>query len=155
MKKYIGKYRVDIERDIYGEPIEDGNLYLRCVSRNKNGMVYRFDENTLVVYVPSSVSKANNMIEEMKELGVDIVFKREYYGEADIHIKEEDLDKVANIIGLTSNGAKTLPTSIKNHPRKDEIRQEKKDNMTEEEKERMKSLGDRLKSFRKNNDKQG
>lgn len=150
MKKYIGKYRVDIERDTDGEPVENGELYLRCVGRNRGGTVYRWDDETLVVYVPSSVGKANNMIEDMNESGVEILFKREYYGEADIHIRESDLDKVAETIGLTSFGAYIQPTSIRNHPKRDEIRQEKRDNMSDEEKEKMRLLGERLKSFRKN-----
>lgn len=154
MKKYIGKYRVDIERDcVTGEPIENGEMYIRC----KGGVekVYRYDENTLVIYVSSSTDKANNIIKKMNEIGVEAVFKRYYYKEADIHIKECDLDKVSEIIGIITNGAKIHPTSIKNHPKRDEIRQEKRDSMSEDEKEKMRLKGEMLKSFRKNSNNQG
>lgn len=151
MKKYIGKYRVDIERDsITGEPVENGEMYLRC----KGGVekVYRYDDNTLVVYISSSIEKANNIVKKMSEIGVNIVFRRDYHKEADIHIKECDLDKVSEIIGIITSGAKIHPISIKNHPRRDEIRQEKRDNMSEDEKEQLRLKGEMLKSFRKNKD---
>lgn len=154
MKKYVGKYRVDVERcSITGDEIENSNYYLRCIGRNKGGKVYRYDENTLVVYVASSVGKGKNMIEDMKELGVEVIKTLEYADEIDIYINESDLDKVADIIGITENGAKIAPNSIKNHPRRDEIRQEKKDNWTDEEKEKYRLLGEKLKSFRENDNK--
>lgn len=151
MNKYIGKYRVDIERcPITGDVVEETDTYLRCVARNKGGKVYRWDENILVCYVESSVSKAKNMVEEIKERGLEVIKLVEYADEADIHFYEKDLDKIADIICITTNGAKINPRSIKNHPRKEEIRQEKYDSLSDEEKEQLRLKGEMLKSFRKN-----
>lgn len=153
MKDYVGKYRVDIERcQITGDEIEGSNYYLRCVSGNKGGKVYRYDDNILVCYVKSSVSKARNMIKKIEDMNIEIFKLVEYADEADIYFYEKDLDKIAEIICITSNGAKIAPNSIKNHPRRDEIRQHKKDNWNDEEKEKYRLLGEKLKSFRKNED---
>lgn len=140
MDKYIGKYRVEIERDIdTGDPIPNGQTYLRCVKRNADGKVYRYNEHTLVCYM-CGTGKINNTIEKMDEM--KLKYSVEWYsGEADIYFEEDDLDKLVELFGLTSFGADIVPTSIKNHPRKDEIRQERLDGMSEEEKERRRARG--------------
>lgn len=151
MNKYVGKYRVDIERCTdTGDVIEDAETYLRCVSRNKGGKVYRWDENVLVCYVESSISKAKNMVKQIEERNVEVIKLVEYADEADIHFYEKDLDSIADIICITTSGAKINPRSIKNHPRKEEIRQERFDSLSEEEKEQLRLKGEMLKSFRKN-----
>ena len=165
MDKYIGKYRVDIERDIGGDPVKEGFTYLRCLKRNKGGKVYRINSSTLNCYVVSSITKANSIYRDMCEAvinnydegtvlkSMDRVNIKRYSGEADIVFKEDDLDLFAEFIGLSISGANISPTSIKNHPRKDEIRAEKLENMTDEEKERRRIQSERLRqyqSFRKN-----
>lgn len=153
MDKYIGKYRVDIERDlISGDPLEDGFTYLRCVgSVGKNGgSVYRYNEDTLVAYIPSkqdsetnTLMKAKNVCEKFDDVGVS--YETEEYDNAmDIYFSESDLDKVWEFLSLTKNGAGIAPKSIKNHIRKDEIRQERLENMSDEERERRRISAERL-----------
>ena len=54
MKDYRGKYRVLVERDKDGNPLEDGFTYLKCNGKNMQ-KIYRYDKNTLVCYVIGAV----------------------------------------------------------------------------------------------------
>ena len=152
MNKYVGKYRVDIERcPKTGDVIEEADTFLRCLGRNKGGKVYRYDEEILVCYVASSLSKAKNMVKDINNLGVEIVKLVEYNNEGDIYFYEKDLDKIVDVICITTNGAKIHPRSIKNHPRRDEIRQEKLDKLSDEEKLIRKQRGEMLREYRNAN----
>jgi len=146
MEKYIGKYRTLAERNLNGDPLENGFTYLRCIKRNRGGKVYRFNDDTLVVYVLGT-GKSNNIIKDIKNVGVEILKVIEYDGEKDIHFKESDLDKIKDIIGLTSNGAKINPSSIRNHPRYKEIKKERFDALSDEEKEKRRLSGEKLREI--------
>jgi len=131
MRKYIGKYRVLIERDIItGEPMEF--TYIVGTKAYKNMKAYRFDENTIVLHVPTT--HTNSIINRVSnELKIKIKKSTEYSGEIDIYIDESDLYKANSIFKFKTSGANFKPESVKNNPRYKEIKQEKRDNMTEDE----------------------
>ena len=146
MNKYIGKYRVDIERDsITGNHIIGADTFLRVdsVMRKRGGKVYRYDESTLVAYIPSTTKGINVYLKMIEK--IFIVNLIEYDDGFDIYFLENDLESVADIIGVSSYGASKVPESIVNHPFKTEIQEEKRKNRTPEEIERFRLLGERLK----------
>lgn len=132
-----------MERDSDGEPLKDGFTYLKCVSPHKGAKVYRYDENTLIFYSPSK-QKGNNVVIKIEDVGIEVLSTSEYDKELDIRFYEKDLDKISSIIGLTSNGAKIIPRSLKNHPRYKEIKKERFDALSDEEKEKRRLKGERL-----------
>ena len=139
MRKYIGKYRVLIERDLdTGEPIEF--TYINGTGGRKHTKVYRYDNDTLVIYVPTRW--VNNIVERVSEC-ITVEKTVEYDGEVDIYIKEVDLHRLDHIFKFKTLGANISPESIKNHPRYKEIKKEKRDNMSEEE---LNILRDRFKN---------
>ena len=143
---YINKYRVDIERDINGDVVDEGITYLRCVGRGKGNKVYRYDNDTLVYYVCSK-GKGNNMYKEIIDRGVSAT-KTEYDGEVDIYFSEKDLELIADILCVTTTGASIVPKSIKNHPRRKEIKAEKDALLTNEEREKRRLQGERLRQIK-------
>lgn len=62
----------------------------------------------------------------------------------DIHFQESDLQNMEVILGLIKLGAFTPPESILNHKFKDAIREEKRNNRSDEENERLRLLGEKL-----------
>lgn len=164
MRKYIGKYRVDIERDLdSGDHILNGFTYLRCSGEigSNGGKVYRYDNDTLIAYIPNkqdtkvkSITRAVNVCKKFNEVGVSYG-TQEYDNAMDIYFSECDLDKVWEFLNLSKTGANIPPESIKNHPRRDEIRKEKSDNMSDEERARRKIQGKRLREYRESSNRIG
>lgn len=164
MDRYIGKYRVDIERDMdTGDPLKNGATYLRCVgATGKNGgKVYRYNNNTLVAYIPNkqdthvrSTVRAENVCEKFDEKG--IFYKTVQYDNAmDIYFDEVYLDEVWEYLSITKYGAIIPPASIKNHTRRDEIRQERYDLLSKEERERRRISGEKLMNVLKSKEENG
>lgn len=152
MRKYINKYRMDMERDYYtDDPILEGDTWIRVdsIMRKRGGKVYRYDENVLVAYIPSS-QKGNNILKFMAKNSIEVVRTMDYSDGWDIHFLESDLENMESILGLSTFGASIVPESIKNHKYKDQIRQEKRENRSEEEKERFRLLGEKLRESREN-----
>lgn len=152
MRKYIGTYRIDMERDYYTDnPILEGMTWIRAdsIMRKRGGKVYRFDQDTLVAYVPS-VGKSNNIVAYMNENSIHIDQIEEYDDGKDIYFRECDLGLLEKILGLSTYGASAAPESIKNHKHKDQIREEKRMLRTEQENERYRLLGQKLMESRTN-----
>ena len=135
MIKYLGKYRVLCERDLDGELTDKDFTYLVGTGTHKNSKIYRHNDNILKLYVEGKSSPTNRMIKAFEEYGVEILDIVEYDFEVDILFNEFDIEKVCEIITCKTSGAKIQPDSIKNHPRYKEIKQERWDALSEEEKE--------------------
>lgn len=145
MNNYIGIYRVMAERDTDGNPVDDATTYLVGTGSNKRTTIYRYNHDTLVFqkegqFEPMERWCAENNIEIHEVLRCN--------GEFRFRFKESDLPMIGEYIVLKTTGAKTNPKSIKNHPNKDSIRQEKLDNLTDDEKEKRRLSGIRLKTAR-------
>ena len=147
MKRYRGKYRVLIERDDYGDPLENGFTYLKCNKNNRGGKIYRYDDKYLVAYVNSSIT-GKNMVKKIleKDLYASVVY---YDGECDITFLESDIDKLARIFNISVLGKDMIYSSIENHPRKDEIRKNKRNNYSDEYIERMRKQLEHMKNYSK------
>ena len=52
---YIGRYKVEYEKDIEGNVLVEKNSFIPC----KNGQIYRYDINTLCLYLKSK-TRGNN-----------------------------------------------------------------------------------------------
>lgn len=149
MDKYVGKYRVLIERDDRGDVVDEGFTYLKCNTPFKGAMVYRFNEDILVFYSPYGTGKTKNLLKKLDEINID--YQVTYMtGESTIKFAESDLDKIHKLLGVANYGAKIPPKSIKNHPRKEEIKAKKDANLSEQERKRRKLMGERLKKAREN-----
>jgi len=139
MRKYIGKYRVLIERDLdTGEPMEF--TYINGTGGRKHTRVYRYDDDTLIIHVPTV--QIDGIINRVSEY-VIVEKTVRYSTEVDIYIKEGDLGSLDHIFKFKTLGSNIIPESIKNHPRYKEMKKEKRDNMSEEE---LNILRDRFKS---------
>ena len=145
MRKYIGKYRVLCERDYNGEPTGEDFTYLVGTGGYVNSKVYRYDDNKLSLLV---VGRSNgliyNTIAKMKELEVEILDFVSADKESIFIFHESDLPKVAEIISIKTSGASIQPTSLTNHPRRKQIRQEKQDSLSDEQKLERKLRGEKL-----------
>ena len=145
MNNYIGTYRVMAERDSEGNPVDDSTTYLVGTGSHRRTTIYRYNHDTLVFqkegqFEPVEKWFAENSIEIHEVLRCN--------GEFRFRFNESYLQKVNEYVILKTTGAKTNPKSIKNHPNKDAIRQEKLDNLTEDEKEKRRLSGIRLKTAR-------
>jgi len=135
MIEYLGRYRVLCERDIDGEVTEKDFTYLVGTGSHKNSKIYRYDDNVLKLYVESKSSPTNRMAKAFEDNGIDIISLVDYDFEVDILFNESDIEKVCDIITCKTSGAKIQPDSIKNHTRYKEIKQERWDALSEEERE--------------------
>lgn len=110
MLKYKGKWRISNEFDRRNlEPIKE-DTYIVC---QKNGQIYRVDENILAYYKPkrgNSEQFANKLI----NLGVVSASNHSSEGDILIYFNESSLDIVANEVGASTNGVDINPTSKKN-----------------------------------------
>lgn len=136
MNKYIGKYRVYIERDKYGEPMEF--TYLVSTKYTKD-TIYRYSNNVLKL---NHVGNLKNIINIFNENKIEILDYLLCDKEGYLLFKESDLDIISHIINIKTYGARIKPESIRNHPNYKEIREEKRKNMSEEQRT---ILADRLK----------
>jgi hypothetical protein len=69
MDKYVGTYRILIEKDIRtGENLE--STYIKC---KHGGQIYRYNDDVLVVYIPST--KIGKKLAEELKLRVFIYIK--------------------------------------------------------------------------------
>jgi len=152
MDKYIGTYRVEIERDSFtGDVVKGADTFLRVdsVMAKKGGKVYRFDTNVLVAYIPV-LQRARNVYGEMLDRDVQLVDFVDYSDGMDLYFVESDLVRVADLLKVSTLGASTKPDSLKNHPRRKEIQEEARNNRTPEENERLRLMGEKLMESREN-----
>jgi len=145
MKKYVGQYRVDIERDIItGDHLINGQTFLRVpkAMKENGGKIYRYNENILVAYVPNKTTGARLYAKSIEKVHLYKIV--EYDDGMDLYFKEEYIREMAKIMMVSTNGSNIPPESIKNHPRRKEIREQRKANMSEEQLEIMRNRGLRL-----------
>lgn len=155
MEKYVNKYRVQVERDIHGEPMEF--TYLQCIGKNKGGEVRRYSDDILVaIVIGKSIGKANNMFSNIsKVIGNDKNLKRvDYEFESDIYFSESNLDKLAEVLCVKTTGASIPARSLKNHPRYKEIKQERFEALTNEQKQDRIDRGKRLSELKEKMDRE-
>jgi hypothetical protein len=141
-----------MERDYYTDvPVPEGETWIRIdgVMRNRGGKVYRYDENVLVAYMPS-VQKGNNIIKYMETNSIAIISTIQYSDGVDIYFQESDLVNMESILGIIKSGSTIPPESIKNHKFKHKIREDRKNNRTDEENERLRLRGEKLMEHLKN-----
>lgn len=110
MRKYIGKYRVvcEFDRNTLKVKNKDDN-YIVC---KRNGQIYRYSDIELVYYRPSR-GNGEQTIGKLKEMGVEAV-NISSEGDLSFRFYEKDLDKVAEFVNASTNGADIPPESIKN-----------------------------------------
>lgn len=88
MLKYIGKYKVEYEKDIDGNVLIEKNSYIKC----KYGEIYRYDVNTLCLYLKSKIRGKiiqNLLKDKIKDIWFGDV-------ECQIWFDENDIDYFAN-----------------------------------------------------------
>ena len=110
MEKYIGKYRVVCEfcRATL-QPIKE-DVYIQC---SKNGQIYRVSDNILAYYKPSR-GNSKQFVWKLENLGVKDCVDRSSSEDVLIYFNEENLDIVAEQVGVIESGASINPTSVKN-----------------------------------------
>ena len=153
MRKYIGKYRVLAERDDFGE-ITDGEFtYLIGTGNYSDCKIYRHSDNVLKLLVIGQTSAiVSNMLKKFKESKIEVVGLVDCKYEGFIMFNEKDLAKVAGIINARTSGASTKPESLRNHPNYKEIKQEKYNSLSEEQKEKLRLRGEALRDRLNNKD---
>lgn len=126
LKKYQGKYRLKLEIDKATNDfprnddgsIEDIDMYIEC--RNGNRITtYGHIENKKVVwltaYIPS-IGRGHNIVNTVKEMGIEIVDLRETDEEVLFKFKAKDIEQIAELLKAKTSGASISPTSSKNLP---------------------------------------
>lgn len=150
MRNYIGKYRVLVERDDDGDVTDLENTYL-VSTVNNNYQVSRHGGSTLTLLIQGGIR--NNIVEPILEKfrlsGVPVIEVVDCVIEGFIRFDEKYLDTVDGFLVFKRSGAKMKPESIKNHPRHKEMKEDKRLLRTPAEIERLRILGERLKSSRK------
>lgn len=147
MRKYIGEYRVLCERDIYGEPLTDAFTYLVGVNQSySNSMIYRYNEDKLKII---HFGKLHSILSNFKKLGIEPLEILDCTGECSVVFYEKDLGLVDKFMKIKTIGKNTKPESLKNHPNHEQIKNEKFNNLSEEEKQRKILQGKRLLEIKK------
>lgn len=147
MRKYVGRFRVLCERDINGDPVDNDFTYLVGTRNYRDVKIYRYDEDKLKVYIP--MGRISKLLDKMRALGVEILDSEYYDGEVDLIVLERDLPVLASIFEIKTTGANIKPESVKNHPRRDELRQARLAALSDEEREKLKDRGRMLRDMRK------
>ncbi|BDR74171.1 hypothetical protein K144316041_p20100 (plasmid) [Clostridium tetani] len=109
MEKSVGKYRVKCERDINNKPINDGkNTYIKCKS---NCQIYRFDDEVLVLYVPS-IRRGKNYLKLLKS----VCFKYES-GDKEVllYFYEKDIEEILKIVQPFIQGRNIKPKNKRSY----------------------------------------
>lgn len=145
MRKYFGKYRVLVERDINGEVTDLDFTYLVGTKNNNLCKIYRYNENILsLLIIGDSAGKFKNFVKKFHDLKIPIVETVEGDMEGFIRFSETHLDTICGLIDCKTNGADIVPESIKNHPNYKEIKKARFESLSDEEKERRKLSGEML-----------
>lgn len=145
MRKYIGTYRVYNERDLNGEVTDLDFTYIKGTGATyKNTTISRFDDDNLKVIHHGKISTILNNFEKYGIECIDIV---DCEGECAIVFNEKHLSDINKFMNIASSGSKTPPESIKNHPRYKEIKQERFDALSEDEKQKRIERGERLRKY--------
>lgn len=101
MDKYVGQYRVIIEKDIRtGENLE--NTYIKC---KHGGQIYRYNDNILVAYIPSTVI-GKRLVEELKYKLIKYDYGNKEYR---LYFKEEYINEFAETMKASTQGKDIKP----------------------------------------------
>jgi len=150
MNNYVGKYRVVCERDYDGNVMDRDMTYLSGTRGYPNARITRISEDTLNLYVTASsiVDKGSktcsSMLRSFKKLGIEVLNVTEYSYEADIVFYEKDLNLVDEIISIKTSGKHFSPWSIKNHPNYKQIKADRWNALSDDEKQIKIEKGKRL-----------
>lgn len=110
MNKYIGKYRVLCERDLEtNKPINNGeNTYIKC---KKNAQVYRYNDEVLVLYVPSRPTALY-----YEKCLNNACFRYDYSDyEGQFYFYEENIDKVMEVCKPFVSGKNIKPKNKRSY----------------------------------------
>jgi hypothetical protein len=106
MDKYIGQYRVLIEKDLDGKPME--GTYIKCAGSTQ---IYRYDKNTLVVYATRQKGKLF-----VEQIGMDKIKDYvELSRECQIFFDEMYIDEVAKVVKASTRGKNVKPKNKRNY----------------------------------------
>jgi len=108
MDRYIGTYRVDIERDIYGNPLEI--TYIRGSGNYRLCKIYRFNATALRLYCTNGI----DMAVKLDQAGVMNFGIIHCSREAVFQFAEKDIDSVAAVIKARKKGKGIKPKSKRN-----------------------------------------
>lgn len=101
MNKYVGTYRILIEKDIRtGENLE--STYIKC---KHGGQIYRYNNDILVAYIPSR-KIGLKIVEELSDKIVNYDYGDKEYR---IYFKEEYIDIFAEIVKASTQGKDIKP----------------------------------------------
>jgi len=110
INKYIGTYRVFPTLTLDGELSKNlDDLYLLGKYKIQ---VYRHDKNTLAIYFLNNQT-VNNIIPQLKELGINIELYLEGDFESIYHFKECEIEKVNKIVKFQTKGKGIQAKSVK------------------------------------------
>jgi len=143
MRKYIGKYRVLIERGSEGNTLEFTYLTGKRIYPVCN--IYRYnDEELTLTIMGKSAQVVNTIIKSLVEEGVQFTKMVDCGSECVLRFKEVDLFLVDKAVGIKTMGAKIVPESIKNHHSRKQIKLDKYNSLSDEEKLKRKQKGEIL-----------
>ena len=136
LMKYVGKYvvRAEYDQTTNDYPRVDGNIdpsfediYIKCKSDIK---IIHHKKDILMCYIPSK-GRGLNIIREILELDTDVdlenfdynskvIFDAELLdGEVYFKFKDDDLEKILDVVGYVTKGVNRSPFSPKNLPKSD------------------------------------
>ena len=111
MQRYIGTYRVDVERDVDGNPMEF--TFIRGSGNLKGCHIYRETDTKLSLYSPAGAE----LMRKMAMLGIQakpiIICSKEYIFEFD----EPEIDIYCKLIKVRTKGKNIDPRSVLNDKR--------------------------------------
>lgn len=108
MDKYVGQYRVDIERDIYGKPMEF--TYIRGSGNYKECKIYRYNGDKLRLYA----TNGRNVDISLTEAGINATVVLKASREWVFEFGESDIETVAKLIKARAKGCAIKPQSKRN-----------------------------------------
>lgn len=110
MNRYIGKYRVVCEINQENlKPIKE-NTFIYC---NGEGSIWRRNEDILV-YTREKKGISSILIENLKQLGVDILSDESTKEDIQLVFNEKDLDAIAKYFKARESGVDINPWSRRN-----------------------------------------
>lgn len=126
LKKFQGQYRLKLEIDETTNDfprnedgsIEDIDMYIECRNGNKIKTYGHIDNKKVVwltAYVPS-IGRGHNIIDAVKEKGIEFRDLRETDEEVLFKFKAKDIESIAELLKAKTGGASISPTSSKNLP---------------------------------------
>jgi len=110
INKYIGTYRILPTLTLDGELSKNiDDVFLLGKYKIQ---VYRYDKNTLSIYFLNNQT-VNNVIPQLRELGINIELYLEGDFESIYHFKECEIEKVNEIVKFQTKGKNIQAKSVK------------------------------------------